>query len=62
MMPDEWLAELIEAASMIDQGLIEELLACIPLEHQVLAQAIQQEVDNFDFEHLINLAQSAVNL
>jgi signal transduction histidine kinase/FixJ family two-component response regulator len=62
MMPDTWLAELIEAASMIDQQLIEELLVCIPLEHQFLAQAIQQEVDNFDFENLINLAQSAVNL
>jgi hypothetical protein len=61
-MPDGWLVELIEAASMIDEGLIGELLARIPSEHQILAQAIQQEVDNFDFEHLINLAQSAVNL
>ncbi|MEY2859220.1 MAG: hypothetical protein RLZZ74_3533, partial [Cyanobacteriota bacterium] len=62
MMPDGWLVELIEAASMIDEGLIGELLARIPSEHQTIAQAIQLEVDNFDFEHLINLAQSAVNL
>jgi predicted Zn-dependent protease with MMP-like domain len=62
MMPDGWLAELVEAASMIDEGLIEELLARIPPEHQVLAQAIQLEVDNFDFEHIMNLAQAAVKL
>jgi signal transduction histidine kinase/DNA-binding NarL/FixJ family response regulator len=62
MMPDGWLAELAEAASMIDEGLIRELLARIPPEHQILAQAIQLEVDNFDFEHIMNLAQAAVKL
>jgi len=60
MMPDGWLTELVEAASMIDEGLIGELLVRIPPEHQTLAQAIQLEVDNFDFEHLMNLAQAAV--
>ncbi|NJL51271.1 MAG: hypothetical protein HC930_01890 [Hydrococcus sp. SU_1_0] len=62
MMPDEWLLELIEAASMIDEGLIRELLVRIPPEHPTLAQAIQLEVDNFDFEHIMNLAQAAVKL
>jgi signal transduction histidine kinase/FixJ family two-component response regulator len=62
MMPDGWLEELAEAASMIDEGLIGELLARIPPEQQILAQAIQLEVANFDFEHLMNLAQAAVKL
>ena len=31
-------------------------------EHRGLAQAIQREVDEFDFDRLMNLAQEAVNL
>jgi signal transduction histidine kinase/DNA-binding response OmpR family regulator len=62
LMPDEWLAELSEAAALIDEQLIGQLLTQIPSEHQSLAQAIQQEVADFNFDRLINLAQSAVNL
>jgi signal transduction histidine kinase/CheY-like chemotaxis protein len=62
LMPDEWLAELSEAAALIDEQLIGQLLTQIPLEQQSLAQAIQQEVADFNFDRLINLAQSAVNL
>jgi signal transduction histidine kinase/FixJ family two-component response regulator len=62
MMSDEWLAELAEAAALIDEQLIGQLLSQIPPEHQSLAQAIQQEVADFNFDRLINLTQSAVNL
>ncbi|MGL5832268.1 MAG: ATP-binding protein [Waterburya sp.] len=62
MMSDEWLAELAEAATLIDEQLIGQLLSQIPPEHQTLAQAIQQEVADFNFDRLINLAQAAVNL
>jgi signal transduction histidine kinase/DNA-binding response OmpR family regulator len=62
IMSDEWLMELSEAAASIDEQLISQLLSQIPPEHQSLAQAIQQQVDNFDFGRIINLAQTAVNL
>jgi signal transduction histidine kinase/CheY-like chemotaxis protein len=62
MMSDEWLAELAEAAALIDEQLIGYLLSQIPPEHQTLAQAIQQEVTDFNFDRLINLAQTAINL
>jgi signal transduction histidine kinase/CheY-like chemotaxis protein len=60
IMSDEWLNELSEAASLIDEQLITQLLQQIPKEHQNLARTIQQEVDNFDFDRIINLAQEAV--
>jgi signal transduction histidine kinase/CheY-like chemotaxis protein len=62
IMSDDWLNELSEAASLIDEQLIIQLLQQIPIEHQNLARAIQAEVDNFDFERIIDLAQAAVNL
>jgi signal transduction histidine kinase/DNA-binding response OmpR family regulator len=62
IMPDEWLVELSEAAALINEQLISQLLSQIPQEHQNLAQAIQQQVDDFDFDRIMNLAQAAVNL
>ncbi|GBF81400.1 hybrid sensor histidine kinase/response regulator [Aphanothece sacrum] len=61
IMPDEWLEELAEAAALINNQLITQLLSQISEEHQSLAQAIHIEVDNFDFERLMNLAQNAIN-
>jgi signal transduction histidine kinase/FixJ family two-component response regulator len=62
IMSDEWLMELSEAAALTNDRLIERLLSQIPQEHQNLARAIQQEVDDFDFDRIMNLAQKAVNL
>jgi CheY-like chemotaxis protein len=62
IMSDEWLNELSEAAALINEELINQLLAQIPQENQTLAIAIQQQVENFDFDRLMNLAQKAVNL
>jgi signal transduction histidine kinase/DNA-binding NarL/FixJ family response regulator len=62
IMSDDWLNELAEAVSLIDEGLIARLLAQIPTKNQTLAQAIQKEVDNFDFERILNLTQKAINL
>ncbi len=61
-MPNEWLKELVEAAALIDEEAIAQLLSQIPEEHHILAHAIQKQVDNFDFDLLMNLAQEAVNL
>jgi signal transduction histidine kinase/DNA-binding NarL/FixJ family response regulator len=62
VMPDEWLRELAEAAELINEQQIEQLLSQISEEHQNLVRAIQKEVDNFDFDRIMNLAQEAVNL
>jgi CheY-like chemotaxis protein len=62
IMPDEWLRELAEAAALINEQLIAQLLSQIPEEHQALAQAIAKEVDNFDFDRIMNLAQEAIKL
>jgi signal transduction histidine kinase/CheY-like chemotaxis protein len=62
VMSDDWLRELSEAAEVINNQLISQLLAQIPQEHQSLAKAIQKQVDDFDFDRLMNLAQEAVNL
>jgi signal transduction histidine kinase len=62
IMSDRWLSELAEAAALLNNQLIAQLLSQIPEEHRALAQAIQREVDEFDFDRLINFAQEAVNL
>jgi signal transduction histidine kinase/DNA-binding NarL/FixJ family response regulator len=62
IMSDEWLAELSEAASLLDDRFIARLLDRIPQENKNLAQAIQKQVDDFDFDRIMNLAQAAVNL
>lgn len=61
IMPDRWLSEFSEAAASIDEQVIAKLLLQIPEEHRALAQAVQKEVDNFNFECLINLAQLVTN-
>jgi signal transduction histidine kinase/CheY-like chemotaxis protein len=62
IMPDDWLKELDKAASLLNQRKIAELLAQIPNKHQVLAKSIQKQVDNFDFDSIMNLAQAAIEL
>ena len=61
IMSDEWLQALSEAAELINNQLIAQLLTEIPQENQNLVQAIQKQVDDFDFERIMNLAQEAVN-
>jgi predicted Zn-dependent protease with MMP-like domain len=61
-MPNQWLTELIEAAALISDRQIAQLLLQIPAEHQALVKAIQIEVDDFNFDQIMNLAQAAINL
>ncbi len=60
VMPEAWLRDLAEAAALINNQLIAQLLSQIPQEHRALAKAIEKEVDNFDFDRLMNLAQESV--
>jgi signal transduction histidine kinase/CheY-like chemotaxis protein len=62
VMPSEWLQELANTAELTDDILIKNLLTQIPQEYQSLARSIQKEVDNFDFDRLLNFAMSAASL
>jgi signal transduction histidine kinase/CheY-like chemotaxis protein len=60
LMSDRWLIQLFKAANELDSVLIADLIAQIPEENNILARAIQQKVDNFDFDRIANLAQLTV--
>ena len=55
VMPSKWLTQLKEAASELDEDLIADLLAQIPDEHTLLAQALQNKVSDFDFDDIVDL-------
>lgn len=57
IMPQEWLIQLEQAASELDEEAILKLLEQIPDEHTLLAKALQNKVDDFDFGDIANLVQ-----
>ena len=59
-MSREWLIQLEQAAADLDEELIVELLNQIPTEHTLLAQAIQNKVDDFDFDDIVDLVQQTI--
>lgn len=59
IMPNQWLNQLEQAASMLDRGSVTQLLQQIPVEHASLKNALQKQVDNFDFEEIRSLAKSS---
>jgi signal transduction histidine kinase/CheY-like chemotaxis protein len=60
VMPSEWLTQLEQAASTLDNEAIAQLLNQIPNEHTLLAQVLKNKVDNFDFDEIVNLIQQTV--
>jgi signal transduction histidine kinase/DNA-binding response OmpR family regulator len=59
VMSPNWIAELHQAAAKLDAEELLQLIDQIPSEYNFLAQALQQKVKNFDFDQLIDLAQSS---
>jgi signal transduction histidine kinase/CheY-like chemotaxis protein len=57
VMPSEWLTQLEQAASILDNEAIAQLLSQIPDEHTLLAQLLKNKVDNFDFDEIVKLIQ-----
>jgi CheY-like chemotaxis protein len=57
IMPANWIAQLNLAARSADERSIAELLAEIPVAHSDLKLAIEQLLDNFHLEQLIQLTQ-----
>lgn len=62
VMPPQWLAQAEQAAASLDADLLNTLLEQIPTEHSDLKQVLQKQVDNFDFEKIMNsIEQSQTN-
>jgi CheY-like chemotaxis protein len=62
VMPTAWLQQLAEAAASTSSKKIAQLLLEIPPEQSSLAQAIQQQVDEFEFDCIMSFAQAAATL
>ena len=57
LMPQNWLHQLESAAAELDHEAIAKLIAQISESHSLLAQRLQEKVDNFDFDEIENLIQ-----
>ncbi|BCL36101.1 response regulator [Nostoc sp. MS1] len=55
IMPADWIAQVHEAALVIDDVRLYELLNQIPQSEQQLAHALKDLVDNFNLETIVNL-------
>ena len=55
VMPDEWIAQLYNAATQLDNSQILALIAQIPEQQASLANALRQKVNNFDFDQILAL-------
>ena len=60
MSPD-WLEELHQAATQLKGQDIAVLIAQIPQEYSGLKQMIKAKVDNFDFDQVADLADTALD-
>lgn len=59
VMSDSWLQQVEQAAGTLDNELLSELLKQIPPEHSGLNSALQQQIDDFDFDRVINLIEQS---
>ncbi|MGD1919886.1 MAG: hybrid sensor histidine kinase/response regulator [Pleurocapsa sp.] len=57
VMPDEWLNRVEQAAIELNRDLLVQLLQEIPTEHADLKNALQKQINNFDFDRILSLAQ-----
>ncbi len=57
VMPDEWIANLYEAAAQVDNQVITQLLNEVPPEHAHLANELRQWVQNFRCDKIISLIE-----
>lgn len=59
IMSLDWISQLEKATLELEEESIAELLEQIPDEHALLAQSLQDKLDDFDFGKLLDLAQQA---
>jgi signal transduction histidine kinase/DNA-binding response OmpR family regulator len=59
VMSHQWLTQLEQAAIVLDQDSLTQLVQKIPPEHPDLKSALQKEVNNFDFDQILTLAKKS---
>lgn len=57
VMPSDWIHALYRAASEADSDVLEKLIHTIPSDYRNLAIILQNLVDNFGYDRIINLTQ-----
>ena len=55
IMSSEWLSQVEQAALSLDKNLLCQLIQKIPSEQTELRQSLQMQVDNFDFDKILDL-------
>ncbi|MEM9510876.1 MAG: response regulator, partial [Cyanobacteria bacterium P01_E01_bin.35] len=61
VMSDQWLNQVEQAAIVLDQDLLTQLLQTIPSEHNDLKHSLQKQVNNFDFDKILSLVRNSKN-
>jgi signal transduction histidine kinase/DNA-binding NarL/FixJ family response regulator len=61
VMPTEWLEQVQQAASLLDESLLLSLIDQIPQKYSVLSNGLLEKLDNFDFDEIVTLAQQAIH-
>jgi CheY-like chemotaxis protein len=59
VMSNTWLNHLEQAAAVLDRDLLTQLLQEIPPEHDNLKKSLQKQVNDFDFDKIINLVKKS---
>lgn len=59
VMSDRWLNQVEQAAIVLDRDLLTQLLEEIPPEHTDLKNALQKQVNDFDFDNILNLIKKS---
>lgn len=61
IMPRKWIAELEQAALELNEESITELLHQIPKDNAFLVEALQDKLDNFDLDSILDLTEQILS-
>jgi CheY-like chemotaxis protein len=61
VMPTEWITQLHQATTQLNSQKMLALVDQIPLEHAVLSEALQQKINTFDFEQIMQVTQQVLD-
>ena len=54
-MPKQWRNQLNDAAIQLNSELLKKLIKEIPSEHQYLKISLDNKIENFDFDQILEL-------
>ncbi|MEM8828384.1 MAG: response regulator, partial [Cyanobacteria bacterium P01_G01_bin.19] len=61
VMSNHWLNQVEQAANELNRDLLTQLIEEIPSEYTYLKNALQSQVNNFDFDSILNLIKNSQN-